>query len=83
MGRAIQFRCASRPDWDAARAAARAAAKDAAWDAARAAARDAGHLVSALPHNPWAPLMEIWALGAVPIGIVGDEFVVYVPQVAP
>ena len=58
--------------WDAARAAARDAAWDAAWDAQ--------HLVSGLSHNPWSPLVEIWALGAEPIGIVDGEFVVYVAQ---
>ena len=58
-----------------------AAAAAAAWDAARDAARDAEHMVADLPNNPWAPLVEMWALGAAPIGIVGDEFVVYVPQV--
>ena len=61
---------------DAAWDAAWAAARDAAWDAAR----DAQHLVSGLSHNPWAPLVEIWALGAEPIGIVDGEFVVYAAQ---
>ena len=61
------------------RVAARVAARDAAWDAAW----DAENLVAALPHNPWAPLVEIWALGAAPIGVVDGEFVVYVPKVAP
>jgi muconolactone delta-isomerase len=46
------------------------------------AASDARHLVSGLPHNPWAPLVEIWALGACPLGIVDNEFVVYVPRSA-
>ena len=65
--------------------AARYAARDAAWDAASDAAWDAAwdaqHMVADLPNNLWAPLVEMWALGAAPIGIVGDEFVVYVPQV--
>ena len=60
--------------WDAARDAARAAARD----AARDAALDAAHLVSGIGHSPWAPLVEIWALGAYPIGIVDGEFLVYV-----
>ena len=73
----------------AARDAARAAARDAAWaaarDAARAAARaaawDAAHLVG-LPGapNPWRPLLEMWALGAWPIGMVDGEFLVAVPE---
>ena len=56
------------------------AAQDAARDAASHAARDAAHLVSGLPHNPWTSLMEIWALGCAPVGIINNEFVVYVPE---
>jgi hypothetical protein len=79
--------------WAAARAAAKDAAwaaawddawdaaRDAAWAAARDAARDAAHLVSGLPNNPWASLVEMWALGAMPIGVVDEEFVVYVAEV--
>jgi hypothetical protein len=48
------------------------AARDAAWTAAW----DASHLVSGIIHNPWAPLVEIWALGAYPIGVIDREFVV-------
>jgi hypothetical protein len=48
---------------------------DAAWDAAK----DAAHMVSGLPRNPWAPLIELWALGCAPVGVIDDEFVVYVP----
>ena len=70
--------------WDAARDAARAAARAAAWaaarDAARAAAWDAVHMIANIPHNPWAPLVEIMALGCIPIGVVGDEFVVWKPE---
>jgi len=37
-----------------------------------------GHLVSGLPDNPWAPIMEMWAMGLAPVGVIDDEFVVYV-----
>jgi len=66
--------------WDAASDAARDAARDAAWDAAWDAARDAAHMVADIPNNPWAPLVEIMALGCIPIGVVGDEFVVWSPE---
>ena len=69
---------------DAARAAARddarAAARDAAWDAAWDAARDAAHMVADIPNNPWAALVEIMALGCIPVGVIGDEFVVWKPE---
>ena len=29
--------------------------------------------------NPWLPLVEMWSLGVLPIGVVGGEYVVYVP----
>mgnify|MGYP001613158613 CR=1 FL=1 len=29
--------------------------------------------------NPWLPLIEMWSLGTVPIGVVGGEYVIYVP----
>ena len=29
--------------------------------------------------NPWLPLVELWSLGVLPIGVVGGEYVVYVP----
>ena len=51
-----------------------------AWDAARVAAKDAAHMIANIPHNPWAPLVEIMALGCIPIGMVGDEFVVWKPH---
>jgi hypothetical protein len=35
-------------------------------------------MVADLPNNPWEPLVEMWALGAVPAGVIDDEFVVYV-----
>jgi len=63
---------AARAAWDAARAAARAAARDAAWDAA--------HMVADIPNNPWAALVEIMALGCIPVGVIGDEFVVWKPE---
>jgi hypothetical protein len=66
--------------WAAAWDAARAAAWDAASDAARDAARAAAHMVADIPNNPWAPLVEIMALGCIPIGVVGDEFVVWKPE---
>jgi hypothetical protein len=47
---------------------------------ALAAACDAAHLVSGLDNNPWASLVEIYALGCVPVGVVDGEFIVYVPQ---
>ena len=60
------------------------AARDAAWDAAYNAAWDAdcnaGHMVSGLPDNPWAPLCDIMALGAMPVGIVDNAFVVWIPS---
>lgn len=65
--------------WDAARDAARAAAWDAAGAAAGDAARAAAHMIANLPHNPWAPLVEIMALGCIPLGVVGDAFVVWKP----
>ena len=81
--------------WNAAQNAAQNAAKNAAYYAARDfawnaawnaashaawnAAWNAAHLVSGLPHNPWTPLMEIGALGCVPVGVINNEFVVYVP----
>lgn len=39
----------------------------------------AAHLVAAIPHNPWAPLVEIMALGCVPIGVNAEEFIVWRP----
>ncbi len=66
--------------WAAARDAAREAARAAAWAAARDAARDAVHMIANIPHNPWAPLVEIMALGCIPIGVVGDEFIVWKPS---
>ena len=57
------------------------AARSAAWNAAHNASRNATHLISGLPHNPWTPLMEIGALGCAPVGVINNEFVVYVPEV--
>ena len=66
--------------YDAAWNAARNTAIEAAWDAAWDAACNAGHMVSGLPDNPWAPLCDIMALGAMPIGIVDNAFVVWIPS---
>jgi hypothetical protein len=71
---------ASDAAWVAARDAAWDAAWAAAWDAAWVAARAAAHMVADIPNNPWAPLVEIMALGCIPIGVVGDEFVVWKPE---
>ena len=30
--------------------------------------------------NPWAPLIEMWAMGVLPIGPVDGEYLVYVPE---
>jgi hypothetical protein len=37
-------------------------------------------MVADIPNNPWAPLVEIMALGCIPIGVIGDEFVVWSPE---
>lgn len=31
--------------------------------------------------NPWKPLVEMYEMGAMPIGYSGGEFVVYCPKV--
>ena len=67
--------------YDAACGAARGAAYDAACGAARGAARYAAYLISGLDNNPFASLIEIYALGCFPVGIVGEEFVVFIPPV--
>ena len=79
--RAAAWNAARDAAWAAARAAAWNAAWNAAWAAARAATRDAAHLVG-LPDapNPWRPLIEMWALGVWPIGMVDGEFLVAVPR---
>jgi hypothetical protein len=30
--------------------------------------------------DPWRPLVELWRLGACPIGSTGDAFIVLVPE---
>ena len=55
-------------------------ARNAAIGAARNAGHNAGHMASALPDNPWAPLYDCMALGAMPVGIVDNAFVVWIPN---
>jgi hypothetical protein len=48
------------------------------------AARHAGYHAACLLKNlaqrdPWRPLLDIWRLGAWPMGETGGAFVVYVP----
>jgi hypothetical protein len=50
-------------------------------DATRMAPWSVAWLVSNQPYNPYAPLVEIIALGCVPLGLVGGEFLVWVPEV--
>ena len=59
--------------------AARGAAYDAAYGAAYDAACNAAYLISGLGNNPSSSLVEIYALGCFPVGIVDDEFVVFIP----
>ena len=66
---------------DAAYGAAYDAARDAARGAAYDAARGAAYLISGLENNPFSSLIEIYALGCVPVGIVDEEFVVFVPPI--
>jgi hypothetical protein len=72
--------------YDAAYGAAYGAARGAARDAARGAAFDAAcgaaYLISGLADNPFPSLVEIYALGCVPVGIVNEEFVVFIPPVS-
>jgi hypothetical protein len=71
---------------EAARNAAIDAARNAAWNVARNAASDAASAVAwnaaclvADVDNPFSFLVEIYRLGCVPVGIVGKEFVVFIP----
>jgi hypothetical protein len=49
--------------------------------AARHAAWQVGYLLQNLEErDPWRPLLDVWRLGAWPMGEVGGAFVVYVPE---
>jgi hypothetical protein len=56
------------------------AASNAAYNAAWNAARNAAYLVSGLPDNPFASLVDLMSMGCMPVGVVNDEFVVWVPE---
>lgn len=94
-GRTEIWRTALGTAWEAARTLAWAAAKnihwDYSWDVAYSAGRDAGrdaecaaasNTVSDLLRSgdPFAPIWKCWKLGAWPIGVVGDKFVLYCPK---
>jgi hypothetical protein len=72
------YNAARNVAWGAARNAARNVARNAASDAASDASMDAACLVADVD-NSFSSLVEIYRLGCAPIGVVGKEFVVFIP----